>query len=91
MALYFECGQSRFFSITGNSEKSAVQRVKGITFKMTQKKVLITNKKTQKKMLIKGKGNSENSAYQGVENSEKSAYPNNIYRIIGDGNNNIAK
>lgn len=42
-------------------------------------------------MLIKGKGNSENSAYQRVEDSEKSAYPNNIYRIIGDGNNNIAK
>lgn len=54
MALYFECGQSRFFSITGNSEKSAVQRGKGITSKITQKKVLITNKKTQKKVLIKG-------------------------------------
>lgn len=58
---------------------------------MTQKKVLITNKKAQKKMLIKGKGNSENSAYQRVEDSEKSTCPNNIYRIIGDGNNNIAK
>lgn len=79
------------FSIIGNSEKSAVQRRKGITFKITQKKVLITNKKTQKKMLIKGKGDSENSAYQGAGNSEKSAYPNNIYRIIRDENNNIAK
>ena len=80
MALYFECGQSRFFSIIGDSEKSAAQKEKRITSKMTQKKVLITNKKTQKKMLIKGEGNLENSAY-----------PNNIYRIIGDGNNNIAK
>ena len=91
MVLYFECGQSRFFSIIGDSEKSAAQKEKRITSKMTQKKVLITNKKTQKKMLIKGEGNLENSAYQGVEDSEKSAYPNNIYRIIGDGNNNIAK
>lgn len=33
MALYFECGQSRFFSIIGDSEKSAVQRGKGITLK----------------------------------------------------------
>lgn len=91
MVLYFECGQSRFFSIIGDSEKSATQKGKGITSKITQKIVLITNKKTQKKMLIKRKGNSENSAYQGVENSEKSAYPNNIYRIIGDENNNIVK
>lgn len=44
-----------FFSIIGNSEKSAVQRRKGITSKITQKKVLTTNKKTQKKTLIKGK------------------------------------
>lgn len=91
MALCFECGQSRFFSIIGNSEKSAVQKEKGATSKITQKKVLTTNKKTQKKMLIKKKENSENSAYQGEENSEKSAYPNNIYRIIRDENNNIAK
>lgn len=44
-----------FFSIIGDSEKSAAQKEKRITSKMTQKKVLITNKKTQKKMLIKGK------------------------------------
>lgn len=84
MALYFECGQSRFFSIIGKLRKKCCPRGEGITFKITQKKVLTTNKKIQKKMLIKRKGNSENSAYQGVGNSEKSAYPNNIYRIIGE-------
>ena len=91
MVLYFESGQSRFFSIIGKLRKKCCPKRKRNYFKMTQKKVLITNKKTQKKMLIKGKGNSENSAYQRVGDSEKSAYPNNIYRIIGDGNNNIAK
>ena len=54
MVLYFECGQSSFFSIIGDSEKSAAQKEKRITSKMTQKKVLITNKETQKKVLTKG-------------------------------------
>lgn len=70
-ALYFECGQNRFFSIIGDSEKSAAQKEKRITSKMTQKKVLITNKKTQKKMLIKGKETQKIVLTKGQESQKK--------------------
>lgn len=67
MALHFECGQSKFFSITGSSEKSAVQREKGITSKITQKKVLTTNKKTQKIVLIINKKTQKKVLIKGQE------------------------